>query len=124
MMYPRALTGPLAIAALLSLAACAAGPAMMSEPGVDPEPTAESVDDLERAQLREVAGYDGATAGDDRCERLCTHLDAICTIGGRICELAAAHPSDPTAAACERAQERCDSATLRLPPECLVCAGP
>ncbi|PKN54299.1 MAG: hypothetical protein CVU56_27280 [Deltaproteobacteria bacterium HGW-Deltaproteobacteria-14] len=124
MTYLRARFAPLATAALLSLAACAAGPAMTSGPGVGPEPASDPVGDLERAQLQEVAAYDGATAGDDRCERLCAHLDAICNIGGRICELAAAHPSDPAAAACERAQERCASATSRLPPECVICAGP
>jgi|GEM_PF-3443470 len=119
---PRWVFPPAVVAAAL-VAGCAMGPAMTSEPVVGPVSPAERVADLERAQEREVARFEDVTAGDDRCERLCAHLDAICTIGGRICDLARDNPGLDNDAACLRARDRCDDATARLPPECSACLG-
>lgn len=111
----------LTLAVFTWLAGCAAGPALMTSPGVEPQPSQQSVAELELAQQRELEIFDQVTAGDDRCEELCAHLDAVCTIGGRICDLARQSPSDDNDAACLRARDRCDNVGARMPPECPAC---
>ena len=119
-MMTRLQLGTVSLAALL-LAACAAAPAMVAAPGTEPPPVGVVVADLERAQELAAAGFDAVVAGDERCEQLCTHLDAICTIAGRICDLASQHPSPDHDATCLRTQGRCDHATGRMPTECSAC---
>jgi len=62
-----------------------------------------------------------ASAGADRCAALCEHLEAICDIADRICELTRERPSEGNFAACDRATGRCRVAEERVPETCVGC---
>jgi hypothetical protein len=83
--------------------------------------------ELELAQIAEVARFDAATAGTDACEMLCHHLEQICILGERICQLEPATADEielmfGQLTICNDAWERCEATRKRLPPNC-VCAG-
>ncbi len=115
-------TGGLA-ALILVLGALSAGgcgsAGMMAPAAVTSDaPVANQVSALEAEQALEVTRFDGATAGDDRCARLCFHLDKICELSDRICALSDAHPEAAATESCGRSRQTCEDTKNRLPPEC------
>ncbi|MFT7583100.1 MAG: hypothetical protein ACI9MR_004786, partial [Myxococcota bacterium] len=102
-----------------SLGACGAAQHPQSVTQAEPTP---SVIELELAQAAEIARFDAATAGSDACEGLCHHLEQICILGGRICQMIGHTRDTLTPNACDRASMRCEATRERLPPSC-VCAG-